>query len=197
MQWVQSLQNAAARLVTGARQFLRCRREDRMSCSFGCVDKVQQGKDKRKRAREAENNARAERSAETMAKQKCIRGTHTLSRLKEDEEVGQDSSAASEDCSDEEFAYRATPTKPGPSHITHARIKKRGSSEVLDASLTTTWDREGLSNRQRQRHHEDRIAVIASGVDFKELLGVKVATDGSGSHSHCDLIWCTLVHYWL
>ena len=222
-------------------EFLRCQREDRMSCSFGCVDKVQQGKDKRKRAREAERNARAEHSAETMAKQKCIRGTHTLSRLRE--EVGQDSSTASEDGSDEEFAYRATPAKP--SHISHAGLKKRGSSEVLVASLTTTWDREGLSNRQAaasfivtakslghdvsnysvssatvhrarsknrakvasqweseafrdppllvlhwdgkllpqatcQRNHEDRIAVIASGVDFEELLGVPVAADGSG-----------------
>lgn len=29
-------------------------------------------------------------------------------------------------------------------------------------------------------HHEDRIAVIASGVNFKELLAVPVANDGSG-----------------
>jgi hypothetical protein len=241
------------------KEFLRRQREDQMSRSFGCIDKVQQGKDERKRAREAERNARAEHSAETMAKQKCIRGTHTLSRLRE--EVGQDSSTASEDGSDEEFAYRATPAKRSTSkdydqdydqatggdtsHISHARLKKRGSSEVLDASLTTTWDREGLSNRQAaasfiatakslghdvsnysissstahracsknrakvasqweseafrdppllvlhwdgkllpqatcQCNHEDRIAVITSGVDFEELLGVPVAADGSG-----------------
>lgn len=122
------------------KEFLRRQREDRMSCSFGCVDKVHQGKVEGKRAREGERNARAEHSAETMAKQTCIRGTRTLSLLRE--KIGQDLSTASEDGSDEEFAYRAMPAKRSTSkdydqdydqatggdtsHISHARLKKRG-----------------------------------------------------------------------